>query len=304
MVLSSIADVSCKLSLELQLPLPPHCNCDFLKNSSMGAGSILVFWGEMFLGILDNFLRKFSDFFANPVEAHPDAWDIVELARSCRNNFLPIPSKVSFYMKKNGDLAGAKIYKSLKSYWLLNWVSITRVAGRCLQLLQQILKTPCFYSCPSDPPKLCRSTAPRELPLILKPLISFWNSLREWLPDDWQGLKLGLKLELCCLTNWLYRFYLLYSLKMNCVEFEFFENAEIEDNSELILSRLPQTLNLTIRMLLMETCKTHWILFPAWKFSWQILNKILVLFSIHQCRWKSPQHEQESGSTQRLSEPQ
>ena len=33
----------------------------------------------------------------------------------------------------------------------------------------------------------------------------FWNSLWEWLPDDWQGLKLGL----CCLNNGLQRFYLL-----------------------------------------------------------------------------------------------
>ena len=60
-------------------------------------------------------------------------------------------------------------------------------------------------------PKLCRSAASIVLPLILqsKPLIVLWKSLREWLPNDLQGLKLGLKLKLCCLTYKLQRFYLL-----------------------------------------------------------------------------------------------
>ena len=44
----------------------------------------------------------------------------------------------------------------------------------------------------------------------------------ERLPDDKQGLKLGLKLELCCLANKLYRFYRLRNHSINCVEFEFF----------------------------------------------------------------------------------
>ena len=41
------------------------------------------------------------------------------------------------------------------------------------------------------------SAAPRARLLILqsKPLIDFWNSLREWLQDDLQGLNLGLKLD-------------------------------------------------------------------------------------------------------------
>ena len=45
--------------------------------------------------------------------------------------------------------------------------------------------------------------APRAWPLIVqsKALIVFWNSLWEWLPDDQQGLELGLKLELCSLTH-------------------------------------------------------------------------------------------------------
>ena len=64
-------------------------------------------------------------------------------------------------------------------------------------------ETPCVCACLSDPPKLCWSAAPRAWPLILqsKPSIALCNNLREWLPDDWQGLKLGLKLELGSLTN-------------------------------------------------------------------------------------------------------
>ena len=43
----------------------------------------------------------------------------------------------------------------------------------------------------------------RAWPLILKSKTSifFWNSLWEWLPDDRQGLDLGLKLEICSLSD-------------------------------------------------------------------------------------------------------
>ena len=34
-----------------------------------------------------------------------------------------------------------------------------------------------------------------------KPWLDFWNSLQVQLPDNWQGLDLGLKLELCHLIN-------------------------------------------------------------------------------------------------------
>ena len=44
----------------------------------------------------------------------------------------------------------------------------------------------CSAARPSEPPKLCRSAAPRTRALNLqsKPSIVFWNSLREWLPDE------------------------------------------------------------------------------------------------------------------------
>ena len=73
------------------------------------------------------------------------------------------------------------------------------------QRLQPIRKRPVFV--------LARPTRPavperalRALPLILqsssKALTVFWNSLREWRPDDWQGPVLGLKLEFCRLPGW------------------------------------------------------------------------------------------------------
>ena len=82
------------------------------------------------------------------------------------------------------------------------------------------LETPCVCASPSDQPKVCRSTAPRALPLILqsKPLIVLWNSLQECLPDDLQGFKLGFNFELCCLTNGFKRFYLLWTPRIICVE--------------------------------------------------------------------------------------
>ena len=92
------------------------------------------------------------------------------------------------------------------------------------------LEIPCVWSHQSNQPKLCLSSAQRAQPLILqsKPSIVFWkslwdsNSAWEWLSDDRQRLELGLKPELCCLTNELWRFYMLQSPKINCVEFEFF----------------------------------------------------------------------------------
>ena len=59
----------------------------------------------------------------------------------------------------------------------------------------------CAGNCalPSNQPKLCRSAAP--LILLSKTWIVFWNSLRKLSLDDLQGLELGLRLELCPLTN-------------------------------------------------------------------------------------------------------
>ena len=61
------------------------------------------------------------------------------------------------------------------------------------------LETPSVCACLSDLSDLF----PKSLPFILlfKPSIAIWKSLLNLLPNDRQGLKLGLKPELCCLTN-------------------------------------------------------------------------------------------------------
>ena len=93
--------------------------------------------------------------------------------------------KFSFHMKKKIDLPLQDIYKALKPFWLSNWVSIARVVARFSQAslsrpaaTAANQETPCVWSCQSCLPKLCRSAAPRALPLILqsKPSIVFWMS--------------------------------------------------------------------------------------------------------------------------------
>ena len=76
----------------------------------------------------------------------------------------------------------------------------------------------CLLKCPNQP-KLCLSTAPSAWPLILqlKAEIVFWNSCQKWLPDDLQGIKPGLKLGLCLLTNEMWS--LLWNPWIKCVEF-------------------------------------------------------------------------------------
>ena len=107
--------------------------------------------------------------------------------------------------EKKSDLSWPEIYKAFKHFWLSNWFSIARVVACFLQESLSLLaataaynETLCVCARPSDQPKQCLRAAPRAWPLILpsEPL--------NRLPDDRQGLKLGLKLELCHLTNELY----------------------------------------------------------------------------------------------------
>ena len=62
----------------------------------------------------------------------------------------------------------------LKTCWILNWVSIARVASCFPQASQQLLtatasnlEKPCVWSCPSDPCKQSWRAAPRAWQLIL-----------------------------------------------------------------------------------------------------------------------------------------
>ena len=80
-----------------------------------------------------------------------------------RTDFSPIPSKLSFHTEKKSDSSLPDIYKALIPFWLLNWVSITRVVARFPQASLSRpaatvanSETPYVCYCPSDPPKLCR----------------------------------------------------------------------------------------------------------------------------------------------------
>ena len=110
------------------------------------------------------------------------------------NNFSPSPSKISFHMKRKevtrrGPIELSQYRKSGSMFSSSEPVAATAANS----------ETPCICARPSDPRKQCRRAAPWAWPLILpsKPSITFWNSL--WI--NCQGLKLGLKLELCSLTN-------------------------------------------------------------------------------------------------------
>ena len=86
-------------------------------------------------------------------------------------------------------------------------------ACRGPQRLPPTQKRPVFVlACPTRPrlqavPERCHTRL--AIDFQSKPSIDFWNSLREQLPDDRQGHELGLKLELCSLTNGLLRFFML-----------------------------------------------------------------------------------------------
>ena len=93
-----------------------------------------------------------------------------------------VSNTILFHMKGKSDSSRPEIYKALKPYWLLNWVSITRVVACFPQasLLQPAAtaadsETPCVCARPSNPHKQSRRAAPRAWPLIFpsKPSITF-----------------------------------------------------------------------------------------------------------------------------------
>ena len=115
---------------------------------------------------------------------------------------LPFSATTSchFTWKKTSDLIQHYFYKALI---LSNWVNVARVvASFPIQSAQAVAAVLEHW-----PKSLAIDFA-----LQSKSSIVFWNSLQEWwLLDDLQGLELGLKLELCCLTNGVQKFYLLWS---------------------------------------------------------------------------------------------
>ena len=106
-----------------------------------------------------------------------------------------------FQFMKKKCLVIAQNYKALKPWWLLNWVSITRMVLRvpqaslfCQQLMPPTWKLSVFVlASPTRPSRarnrpqeLCCWFCPQNLCLLEQPL--------ERLPDDLQGLKLGVQI--------------------------------------------------------------------------------------------------------------
>ena len=149
-----------------------------------------------------------------------DQWMIERLSKTMGaalvdNNIMPIPSKISFNMKKTCKwLVTAWYLQALNTFWLSNWVSIVRVVARFPQASWSLpaataanLETPCVCAFPSDQPKQCLIAAPlptQELGhwFCSQSLIFFWNGLGEWLPSNLQGLELGLNLDSAPVCSW------------------------------------------------------------------------------------------------------
>ena len=74
---------------------------------------------------------------------------------------------------------------------------------------------------PVQPAQAVQESGPKSFAKLFG--LDYLQQPSERLPDDQQGLKLGLKLGLCHLTNELYRFYRLqyHSINSFQVEFEF-----------------------------------------------------------------------------------
>ena len=150
------------------------------------------------------------------------------------NNFSPIPSKFHSHKKKKW-LVAAQNLQSIKTFLTLDLSQYSKsgsmfssskpVAAHsdCSQLGNSLcLCSPVQPAYWGAQPK--QESSPKSLAVDF-PLFSFDSLLEqpsERLPDDLQGLKLGLKLELCCLTNKLQRFCSLWNHRINCVEFQFF----------------------------------------------------------------------------------
>ena len=130
-------------------------------------------------------------------EAMGAAWSATT-SRWFHENFIPHEDKKW--------LVAAQNLQSIKPYWLLNWISIARVVACFLQAslsrLPPTRKRPVFVLAHQTRASRARER-PQELSRWFCPLNLRLPSgtASERLPFDWQGLDLGLKLELCRLTN-------------------------------------------------------------------------------------------------------
>ena len=162
------------------------------------------------------------------------------------NSFSLIASKISFHMKKESDWSRPDIYKALKLFWLLNWVSIARMVARFHQAswsrpaaTAANPKRPsgCFCARLSDKPKLCQSAAPRAQPLILqsKPSTVFCQMTG-------RGSNLGSNLNSAAWSTGCKGFICSEAQKSTVWGLNSFQNAKIEDSSESIPTLVHQTM--------------------------------------------------------------
>ena len=126
-----------------------------------------------------------------------------------RNNFWLIPLKSHFPMKKN-YVVTAWYLQSITTFLSVKLSQYSK-SGSTFSSSEPVAATAADSETPSP---VCARARPQEL--------GHWFCSQDLQsPGDRQGLKLGLKLALCCLTNGLLRFYLLWNPRINCVEFEF-----------------------------------------------------------------------------------
>ena len=119
------------------------------------------------------------------------------------------------------------IVKKGRGFKRLHFPVFPNQTSHCLQWLLLTWKLLVFVLVLSTqwPAKAMSEHCPKSLPIdhfAVKPLIVFfWIAVMVTCPAG-AWVKVGLKPELCCLTNELQRFYLLQNHRKNCVEFEFF----------------------------------------------------------------------------------
>ena len=149
------------------------------------------------------------------------------------NNFWPIPSEFHFPMKKE-YVVSARYLQSIKTFFTVKLSQYSK-SGSTFSSSEPVAATAADSETPSP---VCARARPQEL--------GHWFCSQDLQsPGDRQGLKLGLKLALCCLTNGLLRFYLLWNPRINCVEFEFIlgplKTPKLRKSGELISTLIHQT---------------------------------------------------------------
>ena len=118
-------------------------------------------------------------------------------------------TKVNNCIKNNYVISALFCWSDQRSNWqhrhLFLVAGFFKRAGRCQQGLPPSQNCPVFVHARPNRPS-CAGALPQELChrfccQILRLSSGIALALRDWLSDYQQGLKLGLKLELCCLTN-------------------------------------------------------------------------------------------------------